>query len=238
MKKTTVAEDVFKSLELLSQLPPATIEAVVAELERNLPLKLLLDDDIERIVMANVALAPESVEMKAAVVEVVGGIHSLLQSSNTSVNRLIADISDAYLATVEDEKGQVHVDQKNKNLENNLRQILRIKQIYASTKALILLNDEDRLFLRSKIVTSMRPIFDEDIALPIIGSIITHSLKISSRSNDGTVNHYFALDSLDLLKLRETVDKAIEKTNALAKSISSTSDGGQFGRLMEINGDE
>ena len=238
MKRTTFGEDVFKALELLSRVAPAKIEAVVVDLERELPLKLILDDDVERIVLANAALATESDEVKTAVFEVVGGIHSLLQTTNTSVNQLIADISEAYLATVEDEDGQAHTGRKIENLQNNLRLILRVKQVYASTKALTLLNDEERLFLRSKIVTNVRPIFEEDVALPIIGSIITHSLKISVRSNGNNEHYYFALDSRDLLELRDSIDRAISKTNALSKSISSDAGASQFGRLVEINGDE
>lgn len=238
MKRATVGEDVFKALELLSGVAPATIESVAVDLERELPLKLILDDDVERVVLANASLAPESEEVKAAVVEVIGGIHSLLQSANTSANQLIADISEAYLTTVEDEDGQVNAGQKIENLQKNLRQILRVKQVYAATKALALLNDEDRLFLRSKIITNVRPIFEEDVALPIIGSIITHSLKISVRSNGGNENYYFALDSRDLLELKDSIDRAIAKSNALSKSISSDTGASQFGRLVEINGDE
>lgn len=238
MNRTTGGEDVFTALELLSGVAPVTIESVVVDLERDLPFNLILDDDVARIVLANAALASETEEVKAAVIEVVGGIHSLLRTANMSANQLIAEIAEAFSAKIENEDGQVRSRQELEGLSDNLRKILRIKQVYVSSKALALFNDEERLFLRSKIITSVRPIFDEDIALPVVGSIITHSLKISVRGNGGNKNHYFALDSRDLLELRDTIDRAIAKTNALSKSISSDVGAGQFGRLVEVNGDE
>jgi hypothetical protein len=238
MRRINISEAVIDALKPLAHLTPSTFESVVCELEQSLPYKLVLDDDIEKIVLSNVLLSDLDDDAKVAVTEAIGGAHALLQSANTTVNHLISEISRAYSEELAEDgespqAGEVEIH----NLQNNLRLILRIRQLFASTKALGLLNDHDRLFIKSRIITEVRPIFEEDIALPIVGSVMLHSLKLTLRSNGKNENHFVALDSMDLLELKGVIDRAIAKSQAIERSLSSS--GGNFGKLIEVNnGDE
>lgn len=238
MRRSKIGDDVLEALDALTRLTPRTVEHLVDELEAQLPLKLILDEDIEQIVRRSTALDTLSSEDKAELSDVIGGVHTLFHSGKTSISEFIKDVSDAYVESLDETDSQADAQEKAAKLQNNLRQILRVKQIFASTKAISLLNDHERLFIKSRIITDVRPIFEEDVALPIIGSVITHSLKLTVRVNGKIENCFVTLDSLDLFELQETIKRAIEKSNEIGKSMSSEAGMSQFGKLIELDGNE
>lgn len=89
-------------------------------------------------------------------------------------------------------------------------------------KALHLSLDFDKLFVESKIITEIRPVFDEKPELGIANSIITHSLKIEYHYSDDTHKKIFVtLKSDDLQELKEQILRAEKKEQQLEVSLNN-----------------
>ena len=111
-----------------------------------------------------------------------------------------------------------------KEFKSRFSLLLSNEKIYYASKADELITDNGVVFLDSKIVTDIRPIFDivlEDS--PKVG-LITHTLQIHYRTceNSNHQNIYFSLDSLDIAKLKEVLERAIIKENSLTKLLEKT----------------
>lgn len=227
MRRLRLPPDLAEKLQPLAELPAAAIHQMAQDLDNQLVLKLVLDDDVSSIVHACAALRDVDPDTRDALVVIVTGLHYLKASSGELLPQIIEDIVDIY---TEDNKPSHALV---KNLRVNLDTIFSISKVRASLKALELLNDRDKLYLQSRIISSLRPVFDDDLTKPCLASLITHSMKIVVRSGGESSYLYISLDSDDLRELRRNIDKAINKAASIsAKLTSSTS--GEFGEIIEV----
>lgn len=95
-----------------------------------------------------------------------------------------------------------------------LEQLLRLPTVLATAKALDLSYDFARLAMATRILTDIRPVFDEEngTKTDIIGTTITQTLRIDYTSpigNRQTIS--FALDLDDIRRLRSACEEAIAK---------------------------
>jgi len=88
------------------------------------------------------------------------------------------------------------------------------KSLSITTKALDVLTEEERIFLGARILTDIRPIFNEAGNL-IEAAVIVHHLKIHFGENDDETDFYVALDTSDIQALRDVLDRADEKAKQL-----------------------
>jgi hypothetical protein len=103
-------------------------------------------------------------------------------------------------------------------LASFLGDLLALPQLFSASKAEIMLLEGERLFLTSRIVTDIRPIFDADVSSPPRGAIIRHLLRIEYLQQNGDRETiFFELDPDDLEELGATIGRAKQK----GKSIES-----------------
>jgi hypothetical protein len=76
------------------------------------------------------------------------------------------------------------------------------------------LTEEERIFYSARILTDIRPIFNEAGNL-IEAAVIVHNLKIHFGENGDETDFYVALDTSDIQALREVLDRADEKAKQL-----------------------
>ncbi|MXY10422.1 MAG: hypothetical protein F4Z00_05290 [Acidimicrobiaceae bacterium] len=88
-------------------------------------------------------------------------------------------------------------------------------------KSLLLLQEHDSVFVDTKIVTDIRPVFGDDISDGAETAVLTHSLKIEFFRAGRRDHFYVALDHDDLLSMKEAIDRAIAKTASLTKTLRS-----------------
>lgn len=86
-------------------------------------------------------------------------------------------------------------------------------------KALELSYDYDNLFQNSKILTDIRPVYD-DLAENIRGAIISHTLHIYYDNSIGSNSIQISLDEKDIKQLYDNCDRALKKSQ-VAKSLWS-----------------
>jgi hypothetical protein len=90
------------------------------------------------------------------------------------------------------------------------------RSVGTAAKAGPVLTQHERIFGGARILTDLRPIYHHDVSEKPDAAVIIHMLSITQRDNYG--NHsdeYFALDSNDLIVMREVIERAMKKESAL-----------------------
>ncbi|MGH6847091.1 MAG: hypothetical protein ACREC0_06545 [Methylocella sp.] len=94
-----------------------------------------------------------------------------------------------------------------------IEQIFALKSVELSAKAHGLSYDFDQLFITSRIVTDIRPVFD-DSKSEILGTTIVQTLRIEHTSSDGARNSIsIAMDIGDIKQLEKVCKEALRKAD-------------------------
>jgi len=113
-------------------------------------------------------------------------------------------------------------EERESSLRNRLSVLLALdNSLGVTAKAMDAMTEHERIFRDARILSDLRPIFTgEGTTTP--AAVIIHNLQISFHINGQHQEIYVALDTNDLGKLREVVDRAERKTNALEGVISKS----------------
>ncbi len=84
-----------------------------------------------------------------------------------------------------------------------------------ASKAFNILLEHERVFLGSKILTDIRPIFNNRKIESPFGAVIVHMLKIGYREGSESKEFFVALDTSDINKLEEVLKRAKDKEKAI-----------------------
>ena len=91
-----------------------------------------------------------------------------------------------------------------------------------TAKAVDLVIDYERLYLKSRILTDIRPVFDTPRDA-IVGSVITHTLRLDYMTYDGDeATTSIALDIKDIRQLAEACQKALGKAKVAEDLMQTT----------------
>lgn len=97
------------------------------------------------------------------------------------------------------------------------KQLLAIKSLALTAKTTDLLYDFDNLLLSSRIITDIRPTFD-DGRENILGAAVTQTLRLEWYLTDGSRKSIsIAMDADDIKNLRKCCDLALLKAEAVSK---------------------
>jgi hypothetical protein len=107
--------------------------------------------------------------------------------------------------------------QKWSAIESILTELFSLRIIYLSASAVDLSFEHVNLFRGARILTDIRPIFNEE-ASAIEGSVITHTLRLRFENTQGRHELTFALEEPDVTKIAEQCERAISKAK-LARSL-------------------
>lgn len=99
--------------------------------------------------------------------------------------------------------------------------LLESKPVRLVTKAMELSYDYANLLQNARILTDLRPFFDES-GDQVEGAVVTQTLRIGFRSDDGPHELSLALDLQDIKKLREQCDRAITKAKSIHSEFTSS----------------
>jgi hypothetical protein len=73
-----------------------------------------------------------------------------------------------------------------------------------------------RNFQSAKIVTDIRPVFDDEVQARPRGAVIVETLQIQTWTREANIELIFvSMDEQDLTQLREIIDRALFKTKTL-----------------------
>ncbi|MCX6381767.1 MAG: hypothetical protein NT023_20210, partial [Armatimonadetes bacterium] len=103
-----------------------------------------------------------------------------------------------------------------------LKQILSVEQIDIIAKATSVLLDHERVYSNARVLTDIRPVFSSDVAIMPTAVLIVHMLKIGYHENGEHKEFYVALDTEDVRKLQETLERATTKDKSLKDLLGQT----------------
>src|ERR1700722_11987200 len=90
------------------------------------------------------------------------------------------------------------------------------RSVGTTVKAGYVLTQHERIFNGARIMSDLRPIYHFDVTEKPDAAVIIHMLRITQRDSRGTQSdHYFALDSNDLIVMRDVVERAMKKEQTL-----------------------
>jgi hypothetical protein len=96
-----------------------------------------------------------------------------------------------------------------------LVELLDVETVRLGSKALEMLFENQRSFLSARIVTEVRPIFGSHPEDTPAGALIVHMLKITYREEGQNKEFFVALDTTDVDKLGNVLDRADKKAESL-----------------------
>ena len=145
----------------------------------------------------------------------VGSLVKYLESENQK-NEFVSDISNLAL---EDKLIENEV-----SFKERMSFLIDSKQIYYASKAKDLTSGHGNVFLESKILTDIRPVFGIDVDSSPIAGMVFHHLHLHFRADHEAPHKdlYLTLDSNDLTSLKEAIERAEKKEYSLQSVFKNT----------------
>lgn len=100
-------------------------------------------------------------------------------------------------------------------LAQRLQALLDLESVVTTGRALDLLTEHEHMFHSARILTDIRPVFSDDPKEPPSGALVIESLKVDYFDEGTTRSMYLALSTTELRNLRDTVDRALQKSDTV-----------------------
>lgn len=138
-------------------------------------------------------------------------------SAGDIIEAITNDLSDLFEKESFYKKKQVLRDRLTKLLGS-------IKILQITAKGYDLMAEYDKVFIGSRIITDIRPIFPSlDASVSSVASaIIVHNLKITYQKGKSRKDIFVAMDSNDIKQLRSELDRAETKSSSVRNIIKFT----------------
>ena len=154
---------------------------------------------------------------KSELFQIIRTFFSLISNQEESRVDLNIFVDDIIEALKEDEKLEPDIA-----LKSQLTEILSSRGLfYYTSKATTLVNEREKLLVNTRIVTDVRPVFNEEKDCKIENLLVIHNLKIEYHEGSEHKELYFALDGSDLKRLKEHIQRAEEKEKAIREQFKS-----------------
>ncbi len=196
----------ISTLEHLAKLDREKLASAVAFIGSARPIPLTPGELLQAIARAKIA--DEDVERIA---EQAVSLHGLMHSSGVEAGEIIAALR---MAVADSDKSPQWWDDQFSSL---LTRLISMPGVRAVSKAASLAYEHMHLFRSARLVTDVRPVFDDDVD-DIDGAIISHNLRLEYFGRGGANSLSVTLDTPDLLQLFNQCERALRKAN-LTKQI-------------------
>lgn len=154
------------------------------------------------------------------IANVLFSLGGLLTSEEESIGQLAKDLTSSYNESRHEALSKVEETE----LEEKLKTIFSdCKNLKLTFKALTLQGDNDQIYRDARILSDIRLVFDENIEESNRNAVIIHRLKIEYTQGSDRKVFYTSLDALDLKKLKEQVERALEKEKLIKSSYPNIS---------------
>lgn len=185
-----MSDDEFEHLRnvLASAKPSLKIQTLVAEVDEK------LNGEIPNI---------------ADVLQSVADLNNARVSADLTIEQFIRDVS-RLLARRKDKSINLP------SVEQRLTSLLNIEALAFSARAFDLQHEYDKLFISARIVSDVRPVFNQAGTEPV-ATMIVHNLSIKYYQTGEYKEMFIALDEADVAKLRKVLDRADSKVVSLVE---------------------
>ena len=193
----------IEDLEVIRELGPETLRAIVDRLGELDPAPLrpekLFDTVVE--VLADRKDAADSVVRQAL------SLHGLVRQGRRSV----PDVLEGIRSGIDADSGWTN-EQKEKwqAVAPQFHELVASRAVRLVTTAIDLSYEYANLLQRTRILTDIRPLYNND-ATEIEGAVVSHTLRLRYSRIDGNHQLSIAMDELDVRELAKECDRALRK---------------------------
>jgi hypothetical protein len=100
--------------------------------------------------------------------------------------------------------------------KDNLVELLKLEgPLAVASKAFNVVTEQDRVFSQSRILSDLRSVFKDDPDLSPWAVAVIHTLRIHYYQNGELKAFFVAMDDQDIIKLKDTLDRAQKKSRTL-----------------------
>jgi len=211
MRISHIPEDAEPGLSLLVNLSEKQWAILISNLNK-LP-QCCKFDNFKEAIRSSLESSIQEVEK---IKELIFSLYLYKNINYWSSEEIAEDITELL---VESEDEDLKIDKERSELfKANLNKLLSFdNSIGLSIKGTQLLDENQNIFERSRIITDIRPIFDSYKIDKIDASLVIHNLKIRFISQETDSDIYFILDQNDLKDLKEQILRAEKKEQAIMK---------------------
>jgi hypothetical protein len=201
----------YSALKKLSGLTEAQFADLVNGIDQ-IPPSFSLDAFSSRLAKKVGSISEEDIH---AYVLMLCGLYPAKETRGKTADEIAADIK----VTIESEMPPGFNSENISIIEARARKLLSIdKGIAITAKAADVATEHNNVFCGSKIYSDIRPIFSTT-ADAIVGAVVVHNLNISYHQGIDHREFYVALDGNELVELKETIERAEEKTRQMRAAI-------------------
>lgn len=215
MPDITIPEAAFPAIQKLAHLSAENFGAFLNALERAKPAATpsLFSEHV-----AEHAPQISSSTIKTIVNELFSMNYAFEDMDPSEIAQAIAE------AAFEEESEEFPINEADRDiLKDRLAKLFALKaSLGLTSKAVGLLTDAANLFYAARILTDVRPIFNEEGNV-VEATVLLHNLVLHYGENGQHKDFFVTLDTNDVKALREILDRADNKAKAL-KSLLKRSD--------------
>jgi hypothetical protein len=184
-------------------LPDAAFTILLTELERS-------PDSIPTVPN----LSPEDA---AQFKESLDSMYAVRAYHDVPLEEFASDISEAFTSNKELEL------QAEPSFRGRLTKLLNITALRVSAKATLLHAEYEHSFCTARILSDIRPVYDNGVKGAPSGAIIMHTLKLSYHEGaTGGINEiYISMGSDDVAELQRVLERATDKATSLKRVLEA-----------------
>ena len=191
-------------LQVVREIGPEGLRGIAAQL-RKLPVEPILPKQWHRVITEFLG----GDEAKAGVlVRQVLSLHGMLRQLDLSSEEVFAGLSSGLQPSESGWSGDEF--ERWKSVSGAFRELFDLPLVRLSAKALDLSYEHAHLLQRARIITDVRPIFD-DKAIQLQGAVIAHDLLLRYDDVEGEHVLSLSLDDRDIESLRKQCERALLK---------------------------
>jgi hypothetical protein len=207
MASINIPKSAYQAIQSLTRLKPSDFEALLEALSKATPA----------LGRGNFwsHVAPLVPQIKADEVKTI--VNEILDMSegmdilDMGVDEFATAIAESSVAT-----NELKLSQADEQLlrERLIKVFVGRKGLSITLKAMGVMVDQERTFYSARILTDVRPVFDEK-GETVDAAVIVHNLRIHYGQDSEHKDFYVSLDTSDIADIREALDRADAKAKSL-----------------------
>jgi len=149
-----------------------------------------------------------------SLVDTIYSLYSLRFYREAPIEEFLVDLLDAIRESDNEELKTINSDEA-AALEFRLKSLLTARTFSVLTKAHDLHGEFANIFWNAKVISDIRPVWDEDVKVPPVGVVITQTLKLEYGDIEGSKELYLNVNEGDIELLISVLLRAREKAATL-----------------------
>lgn len=213
LSSVRLPSDAFPVMRRLLELDEQVFNSLSSALSGSLSRSLT---DLKRSVREAVGSTWTTDEEVDAFVKHLTSISSLSASHNFDPSELAETIGNLVSKEFDGE-------QDSAKLASRLEALLRARNFLGFSKAVDVSTEYDQVLHLTRIVTDIRPVFDQKPGDDPIGSVLVHNFRVDYFHEGRVKTTTFAMNGHDLNQLKDVVDRALQKSESLSRFLDKSS---------------